>query len=264
MRPEIVVVIVDQLVGQAGLLRRLELGAGGRHGIDQRRGGGAHLIERRQVLAQDNGHVLDVEAGHDVVLIARIGGKLPPQTQVQLQAAGHAVVVLDIRRIFVLADIVHPLGDPDIVSGISQVGRRRDVARVPQGYPVRRGAMSGVVKLRRVGLECLGAGGSLLLWHPVVPVGAQVDTELDFMLALHLGGVVFEDEIVEVPQVPVYGLDIVGGPGADTNVVDYRETGLAVRVRQTQLAGVIYGGIAGETGGNTAAAAEQELVEEAW
>ena len=111
--------------------------------------------------------------------------------------------------------------------------------------------MSGVVQLRSVGLEGLGAGGPLLLRHPVVTVGAQVDTELDLMLPLHLGGVVFEDEIVEVPQVPVYRLDIVGGTGADTNVVDYRKTGLAVRVGQTQLGGVIDRGIAGETGRNT-------------
>ena len=122
--------------------------------------------------------------------------------------------------------------------------------------------MRGVVELRRIGLECFGAGGALLLRHPVVAVGTQVNTELDLMLPLHLRGVVFEDEIVEVAQVPVYRLDVIGVTCADADVIDYRKTWLAVRVRQAQLGGVIYRGIAGETRGNTPAAAEKELIEE--
>ena len=124
--------------------------------------------------------------------------------------------------------------------------------------------MRGVIELRRIGLEGLGTGGALLLRHPVVAVGTQVNTELDLMLPLHLRGVVFEDEIVEVAQVPVYRLDVIGVTCADADVIDYRKTWLAVRVRQAQLGGVIYRGIAGETRGNTPAAAEKELIEETW
>src|SRR5256886_12992634 len=54
---------------------------------------------RSEVLPHHDGHVLEVEAGKDVVLVGRIRRELPAQAQVQLQAVGHAVVVLDVGGI---------------------------------------------------------------------------------------------------------------------------------------------------------------------
>src|SRR5207247_6108778 len=108
------------------------------------------------------------------------------QAQVQLQAVGHANIVLDIGRVLVLADVVHPLGDTDLIVGVSKIRGRRHVAGVSQSHTVSGGAAGTVVQLRGVSLVSHRAGGPLLLRHPVVPVGPQVDAELDFVPAFDL------------------------------------------------------------------------------
>ena len=59
-----------------------------------------------------------------------------------------------------------------------------------------------------------------------------MSAELKFMLAVNFGGVVVEDEVVEVLLTPVNGLEVVAGSDAYADVVDDGESGRAIWIGQ--------------------------------
>ena len=82
----------------------------------------------------------------------------------------------------------------------------------------------------------------------------------NLVLALHLGGIVFQDVVSEEAGAAIGRLKVVSRP--DAEVAEHREPGDVQRIGSAELVGIVNARVAGQNVGVLARAAHQQLIDQ--